>query len=312
VPLDLPARRDTGGDVLVVGENSVDLVAVVDPYPQRNTKQPLQSWTYLPGGQAATAAVALARLGWRVEYIGRFGGDDLGRLGLDSLARGGVAIEHVVRCAEATSRFAIVLVDQETGDRTVLWDRHPALTMDAADVPDEAIARARVVLMDATDMAAAVSVATRARRLGVRTVVDVEHVQPGVEMLLRNIDVIIAAEAFPCAMTGISETGAALAALQRDTGAAIVCMTLGAKGSLARCNGIEIRTPAYAVNVVDTTGCGDAFRAGFIAGWLEQGGNAEVEHCLRYANAVAALNGRAVGAQTAAPSWEEVRRCLDA
>lgn len=307
LPLSLPAADTRTIDVLAIGENSLDLLAVVDPFPSRNTKQRLASATRLPGGAAATAAVAVARLGWRAEYIGRFGADELGTTGVESLAREGVVTDRVVRVPDATSRFAIVLVDRQTGERTVLWDRHPDLAMAPDDVPDAAIESSRVVLVDANEAAAARSVAMRARRLGVPTVVDVEQVQTGVDELLRSIDVIVAAQSFPRAFTGLTDLGAALAALQRDTGAPLVCVTLGEEGSFARVNGREVRTPAFPVEVVDTTGAGDVFRAGFIAGWLEQGGPADVEHCLRYANAAAALNCRALGARTAAPSRDEVK-----
>lgn len=310
IPLSLPPHDRHSIDVVTVGQNSMDLIAVVDPYPPRNSKQQLRSWAQLPGGEAATAAVALARLGWRAAYVGRFGSDDVGRSGIESLAREGVAVDRVVRCANASSRFAVILVARDTGERTVLWDRHPAMTMEAEDVPDEAIAGARLVLVDAHETAVATSVAERARRMDVRTVVDIEHPRAGVDQLLREIDVIIAAESFPCAFTGLADAGAALRVLQEETGAAVVCVTLGDQGSLARCNGIEIRTPAFPVDVIDTTGCGDVFRAGFVAGWLEQGDGAEIERCLQYANAVAGLNCRALGARTAAPARAEVEDLL--
>lgn len=309
VPFRLPpAARPI--DVLTVGENSRDLVAGVAPYPARNVKQRLSSWAELPGGEAATAAVALARLGCRTEYVGRFGDDPFGIAGIACLSKAGVAVDRVVTRAGATSRFAVILVDRASGARTVLWDRHPEMALESDDVPDAALAAARVALIGSQEPAAAAAIAERARRADTRTVVDVERVQPGVDHLLRHIDVIVASEGFPSALTGVQQTGAALAALQRQTGAGIACTTLGEQGSLTRCGGREIRTPAFSVEVVDTTGAGDAFRAGFIAAWLESGASAELEHCLRYANAVAALNCRALGAQTALPTREEVRQML--
>ena len=74
-------------------------------------------------------------------------------------------------------------------------------------------------------------------------------------------------------------------------------MTLGEAGSLAWCNGREIRTPAFQVDCVDSTGAGDVFRGGFAAACLRDAATADVEDVLRYANAVAALNCRALGAR---------------
>jgi sugar/nucleoside kinase (ribokinase family) len=71
-----------------------------------------------------------------------------------------------------------------------------------------------------------------------------------------------------------------------------------------------MRSPGRQVVVVDTTGAGDAFRAGFAAGWLREGDDAELESVLAYANTVAALNCRALGAQAALPTSDEVDRLL--
>ena len=96
-----------------------------------------------------------------------------------------------------------------------------------------------------------------------------------------------------------------------ETGAAVVCVTLGEQGSLARVGGREIRTPAYPVSVVDSTGAGDVFRAGFLAAWLHGGDATEVEDALRWANATAALKCRGLGARTTTPTLAELRAFLD-
>lgn len=293
-------------DVLTVGLNSMDLLALVDPFPAPNSKHPLHSFTQLPGGQAASAAVALARLGFRTEYIGRYGDDAFGRAGLASLEPDAVHHARAIVVPDASSQFAIILVERATGGRTVLWHRHPGLALQAEDIPDPAVANARVVLVDCHETAAVTSVARRARRAGTRTVVDVERVRPGIMDLLREIDVVIAAEGFPEACTGTASLGGALEKLQRDTGAPVVCATLGERGSLTRCGGEELYVPAFAGDVVDTTGAGDMFRAGFIAGWLLADGAADLRQVLRYASAVAFLKCRVLGARGGAPTRAEV------
>jgi sugar/nucleoside kinase (ribokinase family) len=307
-PLTLPAGRAT--DVLCVGLNSIDLLAEVDGFPRPDSKARLLGLTERPGGQAASAAVALARLGLRVGYIGRFGGDRYGTLGLDSLRNEGIDAGGAVIVPRATSQFAVILVDRQTGTRTVLWHRHAGLSISPADVPTAAVAAARVLHVDCHETAAVTHAAEEARRAGTRTVIDVERVRPGIDRLLRAIDVVIAADGFPAEFTGRAEPGAALAALQAASGAAIVCVTLGPEGSLCRAGGREIHTPAYRVPVVDTTGAGDVFRAGFIAAWIHGGAAAEVEEALRWANAVAALKCRGLGARTTTPTLPELRDFL--
>ena len=98
--------------------------------------------------------------------------------------------------------------------------------------------------------------------------------------------------------------------MAREFEAPLVCVTLGQEGSLARVAGREIRTPAFAVDCVDSTGAGDAFRGGFAAGVPAVRRTRDIEDVLRYANAVAALNCRALGARGGLPTADEVNRLL--
>lgn len=308
IPLSLPPARPV--DALAVGLNSIDLLAEVHGYPAANSKVRLEGFSQRPGGQCATAAVALSRLGLRTAYIGRVGDDAYGREGLASLRAEGVEVDRVVTVPGATSQFAVILVDHATGTRTVLWHRHAGLSMTPDDVPAEAVRSARVLHVDCHETACVTAAAEAARAAGTRTVIDVEKVRPGIDRLLAAIDVVIAAEGFPAEYTGARSLGDALARLQAETGAPVVCVTLGEEGSLARVQGREIRTPAFRVPVVDTTGAGDVFRAGFIAAWVHGGEATEVEDALRWANAVAAMKCRGLGARTTTPTLTELRTFL--
>jgi sulfofructose kinase len=288
-----------------LGLNSIDLVAVVAEYPAANTKQRLQRFARLPGGQIATAMTVCAKLGLKASYIGTFGDDLFGQISRDSLTREGVDISGSRTIAGATNQFAIVVVDARSGERTVLWDRHPALTMEPAAVPHAVVTAGRMLVVDCHETAAATQAARYARAAGIPTVIDVEKVRPGIAELLQNIDAIIAAQDFPTELTGYDDMGRALEALAREFRAPIVTVTLGPAGSLTYCAGREIRTPAFQVDCVDSTGAGDAFRGGFAAGCL-RAPDGDLEDVLKYANAVAALNCRALGARGGLPTPEEV------
>ncbi len=295
------------------GLNSVDLIAVVDEYPAPDSKHPLKSLTRLPGGQAATAMVACARLGWKSRYIGRFGGDEPGALGRESLVREGVDVSAAATVAGATNQMAIVLVDAKTAQRTVLWQRHPGLKMTAADVDAREVCTGRVLLVDCHETEAATQAARLAREARMVTVIDVEKVRPGIDKLLREMTIIIASASFPAQMTGRAGVGEALVALAREfPGAAVVAVTLGSDGSLALSEGREIRTPGFRVEAVDTTGAGDVFRGGFIAACLAEHAPGDLRHVLRYANAVAALKCRRLGARDGIPRADEVNDLLRA
>jgi sulfofructose kinase len=309
VPFSIPPAGSTSFDVVTLGLNSIDLVAVVAEYPVSNSKQRLQRFARLPGGQMATASAVCARLGWRASYIGVFGDDDLGRFSRESLTSEGVDVHASWTAPDATNQFAVVLVDARSGARTVLWDRHPALSMDPSAISRTAIESGRLLIVDCQETAAATVAAQYARAAGIPTIIDVERVRPGIAELLQHIDVIVAAQEFPTELTGQEDIGRALDEMSREFEAPIVCVTLGEEGSLARIGGREVRTRGFAVDCVDTTGAGDAFRGGLAAGCLRDP-QGDVEDLLAYANAVAALNCRALGARGGMPTAREVEQLL--
>jgi sugar/nucleoside kinase (ribokinase family) len=309
IPFQIPAVGTRPYDVTGLGLNSIDLVAVVAEYPVSNSKQRLQRFARLPGGQTATALVACARLGWSTRYIGSFGDDDFGELARRSLTTEGVDIGGSQTIAGATNQFAVVVVDARSGDRTVLWDRHPALTMDPRAVSPDAVTSGRMLIVDCHETGAAAQAAKFARAAGIPTVLDIEKVRPGINELLQYTDAILAAEEFPSALTGYDAPGRAIEALAREFQARLVTVTLGRAGSLTWCGGREFATPGFPVDCVDTTGAGDAFRGGFVAGCLRSM-DGVIEEVLAYANAVAALNCRVLGARGGLPTAEEVDQLL--
>lgn len=309
IPFRVPAREDKPFDVVALGLNSIDLLAVLAEHPVKNTKQRLHRFARLPGGQMATATAVCARLGWRARYLGSFGDDIFGELSKESLIAEGVCLDGSRTVPGATNQFAIVLVDAPSGERTVLWDRHPALTLDPETVSRPDVTSGRILIVDCHDTPASAQAARYARGEGVPTLVDVEKVRPRIGDLLQNIDAIIAAQEFPCELTGHEDPGRAIEAIAREFSTPVVCVTLGEEGSLAWCGGREVRTPAFAVDCVDSTGAGDAFRGGFAAGVLRFP-DGDIEDVLRYANAVAALNCRKLGARGGIPTAGEVDEML--
>src|SRR5581483_7749409 len=311
IPFRFPTPGSKRFDVVGFGCNSIDLLAVVAEHPTPNSKQRLQRFARLAGGEIATAMAACARLGLSARYVGSFGGDEFGVEARQSLTAVGVDVAAARVVAGVTNRFAVILVDARSGDRTVLWDRDPALAWTPVDVSPSVVTSGRMLLVDCYDPAASAQAAKFAREAGVPTVIDVEMVRPGIADLLQNIDAIITSEEFPTALTGHEDLGRALSTMGREFGAGIVTVTLGEKGSLSWCGGREIRTPSFAVDCVDTTGAGDVFRGGFAAGCLRMSDvDGDIEDVLAYANATAALNCRALGARGALPDAGEVERLL--
>jgi sulfofructose kinase len=309
IPFSFPAPGSKPFDLAGFGLNSIDLLTVVAEFPKSNSKQRLQRFARMPGGQIGTAMVVAARLGCKARYIGSFGDDEFGALARASLEREGVDISAARTVPGSTNQFAVVIVDARTGERTVLWDRHPDLTMAPEDVPQEAVTSGRMLIVDCHETSAATQAATYARAAGIPTVIDVEKVRPGISALLQNIDAIVAAQEFPTALTGYEDPGRAIEAIGREFGAALVTVTLGEEGSLSWCRGRQIRTPGFKVDCVDSTGAGDVFRGALAAACLVEP-DGEIDDALAFANAAAALNCRALGARAGIPSREEVEQLL--
>lgn len=306
---DLPPARPGSPDVVAFGENSLDFVGVLDDaLTAFAPKRALEAFLVLPGGQMATAAAGCAALGCRTRYVGAFGDDDWGRAVRASLMAGGVDVIAIEK-PHVASRTAIILVDRASGERAVYERRDPRLVLTDGELPLDRLVEGRVLMLDATDLDASIRAAKAARTAGVRTVVDVDHVARNIDALLTHIDIVIVPESF--AQAHVSETSleAALGALDLRFPGKIIVATRGARGAEARVAGRRVSVAGQSSPgspVVDTTGAGDAFRAGFVAKWLKDGADARIDEVLAYANAAAYLNCRARGAQAGLPTDSEV------
>lgn len=301
-PLLVSPGRSARRDVLAVGQCSLDHVGCVDGLPPFAGKARMTEAWVLPGGQVATAARALARLGLRVGLVTSIGDDGAGEQALAPVREEGVELVAVKRVSGVASQLAFILVDRRSGERTVLWCRDPRLALTPADLSREAIAGARLLHLDAGDPEAAAWAAGVAREVGVPVLLDADTYTRALEPLLTRVDFPIVSREFAEALGG---PAAALGALV-ERGARFPVVTLGPGGAVAGAPP-GIASPAFAVPVRDTTGAGDLFHAGF--GWAALGGCGAVE-ALRRASAVAALGCRGLGAQGSLPTAAEVEAFL--
>ena len=303
----LKVPTDKPFDAVALGLNAVDHLIVVPGYPEFNTKTRFLSHTVAAGGQCASAMVALARLGLRTRYIGKVGSDDAGAYQIRTLKAEGVESSGVAIVQGAETQSAIILVDKKSGERTIVWDRDDRLTIQAPEVDPEAVTSGRILHLDGHDVQASIAAARFARDAGIPVVLDIDNIYPEAERLLPLIDFLISSSTFPERMTGVAGLEAAIVKLAETTGSLFVAATLGREGALAYFRGEFLRSPAFKVDCADTTGCGDAFHGGFIYGLLT---GLSVEDTLRFANAVAGLKCRQVGARSALPTLGEVDMLL--
>jgi sulfofructose kinase len=303
LPFQLPDKKDF--DAVGFGLNAVDHLIVVPAYPAFDTKVRFTAYEKAAGGQTASAMVALQRLGLKTAYVGRFGSDEAGRFGLLSLEYEGVNLEFAQTIEGADTQVAFIIIEEQTGERTIVWDRDDRLSYRVDEAPIEIATRGRVLHLDAHDPPACATMARAARATGAVITGDVDNIYDGLPELLPLVDVLITSSEFPRRLTGISNERDSLIEIQSRYGCAIVGATLGVQGAIVYAKGQFIESPAVAVpgGCRDTTGAGDAFHAGFIYGMLR---NEDLEACLRLGNAVAALKCRSLGARNGLPTADEL------
>src|SRR5205085_2697841 len=137
-------------DAVALGLNAVDHLIVAPRYPEFNSKVPYKSHRLAGGGQCASALVALARLGLRERYIGKVGDDDVGRFQINSVVSEGVTADIAV-VAGAETQTAFIIIDEATGERTILWNRDPKVATQPDEVDRDAVTSGRVLHLDGHD-----------------------------------------------------------------------------------------------------------------------------------------------------------------
>lgn len=279
-------------DLVGVGLNATDTVIPLATYPARGSKVEYRHATVLPGGQVASTVVACQRWGMSTRYVGKLGDDIGATLHREAFAHAGVET-CLITVHGGASPQSLILVD-DGGERTVLCRRDERLVLQPAELCRDWIVNARALHVDGYDTPAATLAARWACEAGIPVIADVDELYPGVEELLGYVDYVIASRDFPCRLTREPRLEDALRNMQRRFGCRLAAATLGEEGVLAWEGVAFHHSPAFRVPVVDTTGAGDIFHAGFIYA-LMQGW--PLPRQLNFACAAAALNCTAVGAR---------------
>jgi sulfofructose kinase len=297
----------TACDVLGVGENSIDYVYRLPRYPQPGgiAKVPITEHSISTGGQVATTLCACAAMGLSTRYVGAFGADERGDLMRDELTRRGIDVQYAPT-RNAPGRYAVILIDDRSGERVVLWDRHPSMALRADEVPVELIRRARLLHVDGVDEEAAIRAAMLGRSAGIPVTSDVDRITSHTRDLVASVSIPILAEGVAEGLTGEHDLEAALRELRRHhTG--WLCVTRGDRGSVLLEDDDLHEAPGFPVRVIDSTGAGDVFRGAFIYALLK---GERAPDVLRFANAAAALSCTRHGAIGSVPTLKEVEAVL--
>jgi sulfofructose kinase len=295
-------------DLVGVGLNATDTLLIVSHFPAYAGKVPFEAEILSPGGQVASALATVAKLGLKVKYIGTVGDDERGRVQMDSLRDTGINLDDVEIRENCPNQTAYIIIDQSTGERTVLWSRPNCLRLDPESITLEKIACARMLHVDGHDTPAIEKAAKLARSRGIPVTCDVDTIYNGFDRVLESVDYLVASSEFPHQWTTERDPFKALEMIQNEYKMKCAAMTLGSHGAMARIDGKFVYSPAFVVNCVDTTGAGDIFHGAFCYAVLE---GMSIRETLEFSNAMAALNCTKLGARGGIATAAEARALMD-
>jgi sugar/nucleoside kinase (ribokinase family) len=299
-------------DILGLGAVAVDDLLFLEEFPKPDFKYRVIRRERHPGGLTGTALVAAARMGSRCAYAGTLGSDELSNFIRESFSAEGVSVEHVVRQEGALPFRSTIIEDMRGKTRTILWDASEAIGAHDA-LPEERLIRsARVLLVDHVGLVGMLRAARIARQAGIPVVADFEvRHSAAFDELLALADHVILSQDFARALSGSPDARSAAEALWNNGRTAVV-VTMGPEGAWfvsKELQGGARFQPAFAVDVVDTNGCGDVFHGAY-ASCLARG--MPMSERVRFAAAAAAIKATCVGGQKGIPTRGEVEQFLKA
>jgi ribokinase len=277
--------------IALVGSINLDIVVGVDRHPAPGETVLGDDRQELPGGKGANQAVAAARLGADVAFVGRVGDDDAGRRLRDGLAAEGVDVTHVRVDPDAPTGVALIAVDR-AGENTIVVSSGANARVSAADVEAarDVLANAAVTLVQHEVPEDAVAAAIAAA--GGTVVLNPAPARP----IVAPVDVLVPNRGELEALAGRAGDPVELAR-SLDVARAVV-VTLGSEGAAVIEGDRVERIPAPRVDAVDTTGAGDAF-CGALAQALDSG--ADLVEAAHWAVRAAAASVTKPGAQGGLP-----------
>ena len=302
--------------IAVLGLFAADLTSRVPRLPRWHETLEGLGATLGPGGKGSNQAIAAARLGAAVSFIGKVGADPFGDMATRLYDREGIDRAHLAVSQSEPTGTALILLDAQSGHNAIVVNGGATATLTAAelDAAEPAIRGADVFLLTLEAPIALVARAiAMARRAAVPVVLNPAPATVAFDWsLLSAIDVVTPNEVEAASLLGIPvssvEDARHAARAFRDRGAAAGIVTLGDRGAVLSSVEQEAHLPAFAVSrVLDTTGAGDAFN-GALAVALAEG--QPLGDAARFASAAAALSVTALGAANSMPRRDQVEALL--
>lgn len=294
-------------DLVALGLNAVDVLIQLPEKVLRDDKQMTESLLIQGGAPTASGASGVARLGYDVAYVARLGSNTLSAIAAEEFRKNNVSTRLFVRDEDSRPALALVEIDPVTAGRTVFIQMDHYGFLRPEDIPVEAIRSSRALLVDSYDLGATEAALRAASGTACRTILDFESGDRARMLRLIGLgtDPILP---LACArhLTALPEA-APEAVLRRlaELAPGQVVITDGLNGSWAwdRDRRTVVHQAAFRVRSVDTTGCGDAFHAGYIVGVLEDWPLVER---MEFGSLLAARVATRIGGRSALPSRSQL------
>ena len=298
-------------DIVGLGLATIDIMVLVPRLPGRDEVFQARRILLEGGGPVATALVAAARLGASTAYVGPMAPTTWGALARAGLETEGVDTNHAPGRSSGEQSVSVILVDEPTGLRSILFKMGEMPELATTEVPEELIASASALHLDGTHLEAACYAAEIAREAGVVVSFDggAGELWPGLEILLPLVDLMVVARHFAEQQTGEPDPLEAGPALLKRFEPRQVVITDGTRGCWCWDGAQRLHQAAFPVDVVDTTGAGDVFHGAYLYAYL-QGWSAQTS--MAFASATAALKCREAGGRAGIPARPQVEETLRA
>ena len=297
-------------DVIVVGNLNIDITAFIEAPPPPDSEVEAHIFNISFGGSAANLATALSKLSCKVGLVAHIGSDELGKTALMELKREGVYTSYIHIEKGQTTGFVVVIVER-SGVKRMIAFRGANSFLSSRSLPLRAARRTYIVHASSVKPSIANGIASKALKGKAIFTYDpggaaIKYKFKDFQPVLEKTKILFLNKTEAESLTSESDPRR-VADLLLDY-VPVVVVKLGAQGVYASYEGEDIHVPAFEVDmVIDTTGAGDAFNAGFLKGLLL---NLPLRECCLLGNAVAAMKITAPGARGGLPTLQQLSEFL--
>ena len=295
-------------DITILGIFVADISFSGDKIPIEGETILGDSYNVGPGGKGCNQAIAISRLGGKVNFISKIGNDEYGKLAINNFKKDNIDISNIIISKKHKTGVAGIHIDRNTGKNAITVVRGAPASLTREEIDTNKIKQSKIFL---TQLEVPLDVTLHCLKAAKENgLINILNPAPACKLsneFFKLVDYFTPNETEAEYYTGIKiidETDAKKSALKLiKMGIKNVIITLGEKG-LFFSNGIEnIYIKSIQVKAIDTTGAGDAFNGGFTLALLK---GKKIKECLEFANRVAGLSTTKLGAGDSMPTLNEL------